>query len=78
MMYTVNNTTATSANLPNLQCDTKYTIWVYASGGQSGRTSVSRMASVPARGMCNHVMLPVPTGPCSCKEMLKFGMSKIL
>ena len=62
MMYTVNNTTATSATLPNLpgkkksrlipagasggnvqgstvclccQCDTEYTIWFVARGGQS-------------------------------------------
>ena len=51
MMYTVNSTTATSATLPNLQCNTKYTIWVYARGGQINRTSVPRMVSLPARGM---------------------------
>ena len=51
MMYTVDKKTATSATLPNLQCNTKYTIWVYASGGQINRTSVPRMISLPARGM---------------------------
>ena len=34
MMYTVSNTTATSATLPNLQCNTEYTIWVYARSDQ--------------------------------------------
>ena len=29
MMYTVDNTTATSATLSNLQCNTEYTILVY-------------------------------------------------
>ena len=51
MMYTVDNTTATSATLPNLQCYTKYTFWVYVERAQTGRTSVSRMAPLPARGM---------------------------
>ena len=50
MMHTVGNTTATSAALTNLQCNTKYTIWVYASGGQINKTSVTRMVSLPARG----------------------------
>ena len=52
MVYTVNNRTATSVTLPNLQCDTKYTIWVYAegAGGQINRTSSPRMVSLPARG----------------------------
>ena len=50
-MYTVDNTTATSATLLNLQCNTKYTIWVHARGGQINRTSVPRMVSLPARGM---------------------------
>ena len=52
MMYTVGNTTATSATLPNLQCNTKYTIWVRAKGSQINRTSTPRMVSLPARGMC--------------------------
>ena len=57
MMYTVNNTTATSATLPNLQCNTEYTIWVHVSGDlnnggrMSGTRSVSRMVFLPARGM---------------------------
>ena len=51
MMHTVRSTTATSATLPNLQCDTKYTIWVQARGGQINRTSTPRMVSLPARGM---------------------------
>ena len=51
MMYTVNNTTATSATLPNLLCNTKYNIWVYSEGGQMNTTSAPRMVSLPARGM---------------------------
>ena len=50
MMYTVSNTTATSATLPNLQCDTEYTIWVYARGGQIDSRSTPRVVSLPARG----------------------------
>ena len=50
MNYTVGNTTATSATLPNLQCNTDYTIWVYAKGGKTGTTSVHRMVFLPARG----------------------------
>ena len=59
MMYTVDNTTATSATLSNLQCNTKYTIWVYARGGQSGRTSVHRMVSLPTRGMYPSILLTI-------------------
>ena len=49
MMYTVDNTTTTSVILHNLKCNTKYTVWVYANGGQTS-TSVSRKVSLPARG----------------------------
>ena len=42
MMYTMDNTTATSATLSNLQCDKENTIWVYAEGGTTGKRSVSR------------------------------------
>ena len=54
MMYTVDNTTATSATLPNLQCNTNYTIRVYAESGsnKTGNMSVPGMVSIPARGMC--------------------------
>ena len=52
MMYTVGSTTATSATLPNLQCDTEYIIWVSATSGQTTQYSVSRMVSLPARGIC--------------------------
>ena len=51
MRYTVGSTTATSATLPNLQCNTEYTISVYASGGPFDKMSVPRMAYLPARGM---------------------------
>ena len=55
MMYQVDNTTATSATLLNLQCNTKYTVWVYAEGGGTGIRSVSRMVSLPARGIHFHM-----------------------
>ena len=52
LMYTAGSTVAaTSATLLNLQCDTVYTVWVHASGGQTGKTSVSKTVSLPARGM---------------------------
>ena len=51
MMYTVGNTTETSVNLSSLQCNTKYTVWVQARGGGTGRRSSSKMVSLPARGM---------------------------
>ena len=50
MSYTVDNTTVTSAILPNLQCNTKYTIWIYAEGRGTGKRSASIMVSLPARG----------------------------
>ena len=46
MMRTVSNSTATSATLPNLQCNTKYTIWVYASGGSNDARSAPKMFSL--------------------------------
>ena len=50
--HTVGNSTATtSATLPNLQCDTEYTIWVNAKGGRISKQSNSEMVSLPARGM---------------------------
>ena len=53
MRYTVDNTTSvTSSNLSNLQCNTEYAIWVYARGGPTSKTSIPRMVSLPARGMC--------------------------
>ena len=51
MMYTVGNTTATSATLPNLQCNTKYSIWFYARSGQINRTSSPSIVSLQTRGM---------------------------
>ena len=50
MMYTVDSRTATSATLSNLQCSTQYTISVYAEGGRTGKRSVTRVVSLPARG----------------------------
>ena len=52
MMYTLDNTTATSANLPNLQCNTEYTVWVYVESGsnKTGKMSAHTMVSLPARG----------------------------
>ena len=56
MMYTVDNTTTTNATLPNLQCNTKYTVWVQAKHGRTGIRSPASTISLPARGMylwCN-------------------------
>ena len=50
MVHRVEDTTATSATLPNLQCITKYTIWVYAIGGLNGKTSDPIITFLPARG----------------------------
>ena len=50
MMYTVDNATATSATLSNLQCNTQYTISVYAEGGTTRTRSGNRVVSLPARG----------------------------
>ena len=50
MMYTVDNATATSATLSNLQCNTQYTISVRAQGGVLRTSSSIRVASLPARG----------------------------
>ena len=53
MNHAVGNSTATtSAILPNLQCDTNYTIWVEARGGQISRWSQhSATFYLPAKGM---------------------------
>ena len=50
---TVDNATVTSATLPNLQCNTNYTIWVYARGGQTEQSSVR--IYLPARGKLSFV-----------------------
>ena len=52
MMHTVDNTTATSATLSNLQCNAKYTVWVYVASAShmNGNMSAPRMVSLPARG----------------------------
>jgi len=51
MMYTVDNATATSATLSNLQCNTQYNISVYAEGGRTGSRSAPRVVSLSARGI---------------------------
>ena len=51
MMYTVDSATATSATLSNLQCNTQYTISVYARGGRTGERSLTTVVSLPARGI---------------------------
>ena len=79
MVYTVGNTTTvTSATLPNLQCNTNYTIWVYVESGRNKPRNMSspRMVSLPAKGMyklyvnpfilftiVNTVPLPAPPTP---------------
>jgi len=51
MMYTVDNTTSTSATLSNLQCNTQYTISVYAEGGMIARRRGIIVEFLPARGI---------------------------
>ena len=53
MMYTVGSTTTTNVILPNLQCNTEYTVVVYVESGsnKTGNMSVPRMVSMAARGM---------------------------
>ena len=60
MMYTVDNTTVTSAILSNLQCNTDYMIWVVARGGQTNKESIHRMLSIPARGRISDLSYSVP------------------
>jgi len=50
MMYTVDSATATSATLPNLQCNTQHNISVYAQGGRIDTRSENQVVSLPARG----------------------------
>ena len=50
MMYTMDNTTVTSAILANLQCNTRYTVWVHARGVLNGKTSGPIITFLPARG----------------------------
>jgi len=51
MMYPVDSATATNAALSNLQCNTQYTISVYAEGGRFGKRSITRVVTLPARGI---------------------------
>ena len=52
MMYTMDNTAATNATLPNLQCNTKYTVWVHVESGSYmiGNTSAPRKVSLATKG----------------------------
>ena len=59
LMHTVDNTTATSATLPNLQCNTKYTVWVYVESNNISNMSSPRMVALPARGMYEYLTLAV-------------------
>ena len=52
IMQTVNNTAVTSATLANLQCNTRYTIWIQAIGRVNDTMSDPGMVSLPARGIC--------------------------
>ena len=51
VMQTVNNTAVTSAILANLQCNTRYTIWIHAIGRVNDTRSDPGIVSLPARGM---------------------------
>ena len=52
MIYTMDSATATSATLSNLQCNTQYSISVYAEwGGRFGTRSTFRVVTLPTRGI---------------------------
>ena len=51
MTYTVDSATATSATLSNLPCNTQYTISVHARGSRTRTKSLTRVVSLPARGI---------------------------
>ena len=53
MMYTVGTTAITSATLPNLQCNTKYTISIHARGNLSDTRSDPIMFSRGLHIICN-------------------------
>ena len=84
MVYTVGTTTTvTSATLLNLQCNTKYTIWVQTRHNRTG-TSVFRTVFLPARGICTcdetlHTLLlytslshPAPPTPTPTEVTVQF------
>ena len=55
MMYTVGSTSAaTSATLPNLQCNTEYMISIHANGGLNDTWSDPIIVFLPARGVYIH------------------------
>jgi len=67
-MCRVDNTTEiTSVILPNLHCNTKYTIWVHASGGLHNSRSLPRMVNLPARGM--FMLYNLSYSYCSCSTV---------
>ena len=52
LMYIMASVMATSATLSNLQCNTRYTINVYAEwGGRFGTRSIFRVVTLPTRGI---------------------------
>ena len=58
MMYTVDNTAATSATLPNLQCNTNYTITVVATAGEHKREGVTFLSLQGIMHRYMHVAIP--------------------
>ena len=57
----------TSTTLPNLDCNTEYTIWVHASDGLNNSRSLPRMVNLPARGM--FMLYTVDLDIFACKIM---------
>ena len=66
IVHSVENTIATDVTLPNLLCNTKYTIWVYASD-LNNRTT----AFLPARGMYLMCYITSHTA-CTCCVHMQF------
>ena len=76
-IYTVDSTTVTSATLPNLQCNTKYTTWVYASSGQIDSTSSPRMVSLTLWWCTQWTVQQQPVPPCTTSSVTQstlFGL----
>ena len=90
MTYTVNSATATSATLSNLQCNTQYTISVYAEGSRTGNRSVIRVVFLPARGsvalilttyiwctLVTHYCIPLQPLPLPLKSKFRSQMPQV-
>ena len=87
MMYTVDNTTATSGTLPNLQCNTEYNISVYVRGGINDTRSAHVVASLSERGIylvtckpchdCTYIVVSPQPLPLPLKSLLSSSIHQV-